>query len=648
MHLPATTLTKSELEGPALESSSGLRLRSPYPVVVRPARGDADLAVVITQDLEGLSMSLWSGVTRVLTPVEFPQVTYASAVTADGAYIIDLYDPTGSEVGNLHAFPISAWASDGDPLDLTPGRLPYTVRGVDCALDGRTILVTLADEAGFSAVLTKVDDPESQRVIFHSEHEAWSGMLSADARFAALETTSHNPGVRRFAVTVVDVGTTEIVATLSDGPFGPVRPVRFAQQPGDARILVSTEASGFARPAVWDPISGERIDISMPAVQGDVIALDWHSASGQLLMVHVNDGVHEVYEHDLNSGETVRIAHPAGSFFEPDTGSEFPVIWSSYYAPDGTRRLVRGRWNVPLEILESTGGSEPTVVLAPKPVPPAAVLTSHIVTSSDQTRVQMWVGVPADPTARKGTILEVHGGPNLVAIDRYDATAQAWIDDGWVYASLNYRGSVTFGREFREKYWGRVGQGEIDDVSAAVDWLVQHDLAASESLFITGASYGGFLTLMALAKLPERFAGGLAHVALADWVSAYEQMSPPIKVAWRGFIGDSYENDPQRWHDASPISYVHELRAPVWLNQGEYDTRTPPEQAARYAQAVRAHGGDVVLDWFAGGHMPGGLAGMAHDYARMKELTERALHGERWDSQAIDPMMHDPMPDDSA
>jgi len=46
--------------------------------------------------------------------------------------------------------------------------------------------------------------------------------------------------------------------------------------------------------------------------------------------------------------------------------------------------------------------------------------------------------------------------------------------------------------------------------------------------------------------------------------------------------------------------------------------------------------------------MPGGLAGMAHDYARMQELTERALHGERWDSQAIDLIAHDPMSDKSA
>jgi dipeptidyl aminopeptidase/acylaminoacyl peptidase len=137
--------------------------------------------------------------------------------------------------------------------------------------------------------------------------------------------------------------------------------------------------------------------------------------------------------------------------------------------------------------------------------------------------------------------------------------------------------------------------------------------------------------LLALGKLPNRIAGGLAHVAQADWVAAYPQMNPALQTAWRGFVGSDPEVDPTPWEVASPISYVEHVRAPAWLNQGAFDTRTPPEQAQRYADSLREHGGDVVLDWFQGGHMPGGLAGLAHDYRRMKELTDKALRGERWD-----------------
>jgi len=603
------------------------RLESPYAIVIRAVRGPADLAVVIDHDLEGLSLSIWNGKTKELRKSSFDQVTYATTITPDGQYIIDLDDPTGSELGHLHATPMAGGAS----RDLTPGHGSYTVRGIDCAIDGQTVLVTAGDETGFYAVLSNVENPNDARVIFSSDNEAWSGMLSADCKLSALETTDHNPGIRRFAVTVVDNATGEVVTTLSDGALGPIRPIRFAQQPGDSRLLASTEVSGFARPLVWDPINGVRIDIPLPSYLGDVVPLDWHSESGRLLLAHVDEGIHRLLEHDLDSGITTHLQHPQGAFFEPDTGSEFPVIWSSYYAHDGARRLVTSSWDVPLHILESRNSEMPQVVLPPSNVPHATQFASHTVTSRDGAKAQLWVGLPKGLEKPRGVILEVHGGPNLVTVDRYDALAQSWIDDGWAYAALNYRGSVTFGREFRESFWGRVGVGEIDDIDAAINWLESEGLASADSIFITGASYGGFLTLLALGKLPNRIAGGLAHVAQADWVAAYPQMNPALQTAWRGFVGSDPGIDPTPWQEASPISYVEHVRAPAWLNQGAFDTRTPPEQAQRYADSLRDAGGDVVLDWFQGGHMPGGLAGLAHDYRRMKELTDKALLGQRWD-----------------
>jgi acetyl esterase/lipase len=603
------------------------RLDSPYAIVIRAVRGPADLAVVINHDLEGLSLSIWSGESREFRNLPFGQVTYATTITPDGRYILDLDDPTGSELGHLHATPVAG----GVGRDLTPGHGSYTVRGLDCAIDGHSVLITAGDESGFYAVLSDVENTDAAKVIFRSENETWSGLLSADCTLSALETTDHNPGIRRFAVSVVDNQTSEVIATLSDGPFGPIRPIRFAQQPGDSRLLASSESSGFARPLVWDPISGVRIDIPLDSYVGDVVPLDWHSETGRLLLVHVEGGIHRLLEHDLVSGNTTPVQHPEGAFFEPDTGAEFPVIWSSYYAHDGTRRLVTSSWDVPLHILESRGSETPYVVLPPANVPSATKFESHTVTSRDGIKAQLWVGLPHGVEEPRGTILEVHGGPNLVSVDRYDALAQSWIDDGWAYAALNYRGSVTFGREFRESFWGRVGVGEIDDIDAAISWLESEGIASADSIFITGASYGGFLTLLALGKLPNRIAGGLAHVAQADWVAAYPQMNPALQTAWRGFVGSDPEVDPTPWEVASPISYVEHVRAPAWLNQGAFDTRTPPEQAQRYADSLREHGGDVVLDWFQGGHMPGGLAGLAHDYRRMKELTDKALRGERWD-----------------
>ena len=145
------------------------------------------------------------------------------------------------------------------------------------------------------------------------------------------------------------------------------------------------------------------------------------------------------------------------------------------------------------------------------------------------------------------------------------------------------------------------------------------------------------MTLLSLGRLPELFAGGFAHVALADWISAFPDMTPALQVTWCNFLGGTIEANRDAWVKASPITYVDAVRAPVWLKQGEYDTRTPPRQALGYAEALRAVGGDVVIEFFAGGHAAGGLEALRDDHRRMIDLANRALAGERWSDQGGEP-----------
>jgi dipeptidyl aminopeptidase/acylaminoacyl peptidase len=622
--------------GPLAGSEPGMpawkrRFDHAYPIAVRRALGPGDLDVLINQEAEGFSLAVWDGSSRELRALDYPSTTFVTTVTADGRWVLDLLDPTGSEVGHLHATP----AEGGAARDLTPGFEDYVVRGIDVTADGRFVILTTANQLGFAVWQVDLDCELEPRLLFRSEAEAWLAIPSADGSLVAVETTDHCPGVRRFAVTVVAVATGEIVATLSDGPAGPVRRIAFSDVAGDTRLLVSTERSGFARPAIWDPVTGARYDIEVAGRAGDVIALDWDAASGRVLMLHVDQGLHQLLEHDLSAGQTRSVPHPPGAYADFDVADHFPVIFSSHYAPDGALRLVRSRWDTPIHILEARGSEPAEVVLPPARVPAGTSLESHDLVSRDGTHVQLWAGRPAQ-SRPLGAILELHGGPNLVTVDRYDPAAQAWIEAGFMFASLNYRGSVTFGREFREGFWGHVGDREIEDTAAAVAWLTGTGGADPAAIFITGASYGGFMTLLSLGRLPELFRGGLAHVALADWVAAYADMTPALQVSARTFIGADLADDPDRWVRASPVSYVGSVRAPAWLNQGAHDTRTPPLQARRYADALRDAGGDVLIELFDGGHMPGGLAALRHDQERMLELVSRALRGERWSDAAGD------------
>ncbi|MFD2468994.1 S9 family peptidase [Amycolatopsis silviterrae] len=607
------------------EPATGWRTRFEVPIRVSSTRcpGATGVELLLEIGKTGREVSFWDPATGAITPVGgLPPHVDCPAPGPHGRSVLMLKDETGAEIGHLWSFP-----ADGGPgTDLTPDLPGYALRGIDVAEDGSAIVIAAADEAGFGLWLLRPGlEP---RHLYQSPYEAWNSRVSADGAYASINTTDHNPGVRRFAVTVSDEHGT-VVGVLSDGPEAPVQGIRFSPAPGDPRILVSTERTGFARPAVWHPVTGERVDVDAPDLAGDVVPLDWSDDANLLLLAHVDEGIHRLYEFDLRSAELTALDHPDGAYFSPDVASPLPVYWTSHYGPGREIRLVRQRFDLPMEVLVlDSPRQEPRTLLASAPVVAGTALGSERIASRDGTKLQLWAAAPRTATGPVPTVLSVHGGPNLVTVGAYEPAAQAWLDEGFGYAALNYRGSVTFGREFREGFWGAVGDRELEDVEAARNWLVDNGIASE--VFITGASYGGFLTLLSLGRLPGLFAGGLASVAMADWRLAYDDMAPALQAAWRGFIGGTPETAPERFAHSSPLTYVEHVRAPVLISQGRADSRTPARQASEYVRRLRAAGGDALLDWFEGGHETTSTTAMAETMDRELGLVRRALRGERW------------------
>ena len=188
------------------------------------------------------------------------------------------------------------------------------------------------------------------------------------------------------------------------------------------------------------------------------------------------------------------------------------------------------------------------------------------------------------------TIVHVHGGPTAVMSEMFSPASQAWLDHGFAFCSINYRGSTTFGREFEQAIWGRLGEVEVEDIEAGVNWLVAQGIADPAATLITGGSYGGYLTLMSLGTRPQLFAGGIGQVVVADWVGMYDQQAETLRVYLDGLFGGSPETRREVYVKSSPITYVGNLRAPLLVIQGRNDTRCPAGQYEDYERAARAAG----------------------------------------------------------
>jgi dipeptidyl aminopeptidase/acylaminoacyl peptidase len=180
--------------------------------------------------------------------------------------------------------------------------------------------------------------------------------------------------------------------------------------------------------------------------------------------------------------------------------------------------------------------------------------------------------------------------------------SQCWLDHGFAYLTINYRGSTTFGREFLEKIWGNVGYWEVEDMVAARTWLVTQGIAKPDHVFLTGWSYGGYLTLQGLGTHPELWAGGMAGIAVADWAMAHVDTTDTLRSVRALRFGGTPEEIPERYAASSPITYAEQVKAPVLIIQGRNDTRTPPRSIEMYEAKMKSLGKDVEVHWFDAGH----------------------------------------------
>jgi dipeptidyl aminopeptidase/acylaminoacyl peptidase len=196
----------------------------------------------------------------------------------------------------------------------------------------------------------------------------------------------------------------------------------------------------------------------------------------------------------------------------------------------------------------------------------------------------------------------MHGGPHIAVPEFYDPLAQAWLDHGYAYLAINYRGSTTFGRAFKEKIWGDLGHWEVEDMVAARDWLVREHIADPGAILVTGASYGGYLTLMALGKRPDQWAGGLALVANADLVSEFHEGTDWSQGYLTAMMGGTPDEKPRQYAASSPITYAENVAAPLLVIQGRNDLRCPPRQMENYASVMQGLGKPFQIEWFDAGH----------------------------------------------
>lgn len=365
----------------------------------------------------------------------------------------------------------------------------------------------------------------------------------------------------------------------------------FSPLPGEMRVLATSNRTGFKRPLLWNVLTDERVDIPLDQLEGEVLPLDWSSDGSRILLSQFTQAVQHLYIYDLTNQALMPLQHPGGEFQGVYFGPEAEIFahWVSSTQP------------LQLIALDNETGAKKRTVLAVGKVPTSHGWKSITFPSSNGDTVQGWLSLP-EGNGPFPTILETHGGPTAVQTERFVPRSQCWLDHGFAYLTINYHGSTTFGKEFEEKILGNVGHWELEDMVAARNWLVTQGITIPAQVFVTGWSWGGYLTLFALGKRPDLWAGGMAGVAFGDYVIAYEDENETLRAYDRGLMSGTPEEKPEQYAACSPITYAEQVAAPILIIQGRNDTRCPPRSIEVYEARMKELGKDIEVYWFDAGH----------------------------------------------
>jgi dipeptidyl aminopeptidase/acylaminoacyl peptidase len=519
-------------------------------------------------------------------------------ISPDGRYVYYLDDALGNEIGHYVRVPFDS-NSESAPEDVTPSLPLYASSGMAFSRSGDLLAFIAPDAEGFHVYALDLGPdgkPGAPRKLHTSRKLLIGPAVSYDGTCVAFGSAERH-GNLNFTAIALDARSGDQISELSDGPDGGILPISFAPLSGDSRLLASTNVSGVQRPLLWNPRTGERTDLSLADLEGEVAPVDWSPDGAQLLLCEFARARQQLLVYQVASGTLRMLGHPSGTYGFMAEGGVYFSSNDSIYTPwqDATH---------PPQVLEldATTGEPLRTLLAAGEVPPSRPWSSITFPSSDGREIQGWLAVPkgAGPFA---TILETHGGPTAVETEHFLPRAQAWLDAGYAYCTINYRGSLTFGRDFERQIWGDLGHWEVEDMVAAREWLVAQGIARSEQVLLTGGSYGGYLTLLGLGKRPDLWAGGMALIAVADWAIQYEDSAETLKGYQVALFGGTPEERPELYAAASPITYVERVHAPVLIIQGRNDTRTPARPIQLYEQRMRALGKPIEVVWFDAGHL---------------------------------------------
>jgi len=210
-----------------------------------------------------------------------------------------------------------------------------------------------------------------------------------------------------------------------------------------------------------------------------------------------------------------------------------------------------------------------------------------------------------DSTKKYPVLISIYGGPNAGTV--YDGWKgigenQWWAKEGLVQVAIDHRGSGHFGKVGQNYLYKDLGNWEIKDYSEVVKWLMAKSFINKNKIGITGFSYGGYTTCMALTRGAEYFTHGFAGGSVTDW-HLYDTHYT------ERFMGLPSENM-AGYKSSAVTTYVNNYKGNLYIVHGTMDDNVHMQNTIQLVGALQDAGKDFEMMLYPGGR---------HGWSNLKE-----------------------------
>ncbi len=216
------------------------------------------------------------------------------------------------------------------------------------------------------------------------------------------------------------------------------------------------------------------------------------------------------------------------------------------------------------------------------------------------------------------TVLSVYGGPHVQLVTNSwmmtaSLRAQYLRDKGYLVVVVDSRGSSRRGLKFESPIKNLMGKVEVEDQSFALNHLIEKGIVDKERIGVYGWSYGGYMSLMCLAKRPDLFKAAVAGAPVTSW----DGYDTHYTERYMGMPDENLDG----YTESSVMSYVSEIEGKLLLVHGLVDENVHFRHTARLINSLNEAGKDYDLLVFPEErHMPRRLEDRAYMERRILEF----------------------------